>query len=686
VTLALALLVLASTSGLFGQQIPARPAAPPAPGMPGAPGTGTQPNSQPAGKATGLIIGKVVDADSGRPVDGAVVTLGGQGRGVPVGAGPVPVQVLPGQVEPPAPPPQIFTDGQGRFLFRGLTKGSYTIGVRASGFLNGSYGQRRVNGPQSQLQLDEDERKTDVTIKLWRYASISGSVRDETGDPAVGVQVTLVRLTTTNGRRSMSQNQGVTTDDRGMYRLGNLTPGTYTVMIRSTMTSVPLSTVDELQKALSNAEDRQTRQKTMQDLSMAGIGVGGPGVQVGDQQLQFQGMNSRSLASPMPGADGRMSVYPTTFYANAVASSQATTFTVASGEERSGIDLQLRLSPAFRVSGTVLGPDGPMGNFPIKLVPGGNEDFTTDSGFETSVTTTDPFGNFTLIGVPTGQYTLTALRVPRPVPPPPPPPPPPGARGGAPFVVRPPEPPQTPTDPTYWAQMPVSVGDSDVPGVSVVLAVGLRVRGRVDFQGSSPRPEAARLQQMTINLNPADGRFVNGGYSPSRPTADGTFATVGYPPGRYYISMGSPGTPWWLRSIMVGGRESIDTPIDLRSSDAAGVVITFTDQTNELTGTVQKPANPEDAVMVVILPGDYQRALESGESPRRIRTMNAGANGQFTMRNLIPGEYLVAAVTLETNLDFADTQLIGSIARAGQRVTVVDGGKQSVTLTPVAIK
>jgi hypothetical protein len=300
--------------------------------------------------------------------------------------------VLPGQVEPPAPPPQIFTDGQGRFLFRGLTKGSYTIGVRASGFLNGSYGQRRVNGPQSQLQLDEDERKTDVTIKLWRYASISGSVRDETGDPAVGVQVTLVRLTTTNGRRSMSQNQGVTTDDRGMYRLGNLTPGTYTVMIRSTMTSVPLSTVDELQKALSNAEDRQTRQKTMQDLSMAGIGVGGPGVQVGDQQLQFQGMNSRSLASPMPGADGRMSVYPTTFYANAVASSQATTFTVASGEERSGIDLQLRLSPAFRVSGTVLGPDGPMGNFPIKLVPGGNEDFTTDSGFETSVTTTDPFG------------------------------------------------------------------------------------------------------------------------------------------------------------------------------------------------------------------------------------------------------------------------------------------------------
>jgi hypothetical protein len=219
-----------------------------------------------------------------------------------------------------------------------------------------------------------------------------------------------------------------------------------------------------------------------------------------------------------------------------------------------------------------------------------------------------------------------------------------------------------------------------------VLATGLRLRGRIDFQGSSPRPEPARIQQMTINLNPADGRFVNGGYSPGRPTADGSFSTVGYAPGRYYISVGSPGAPWWLRSVMVGGHESVDTPIDLRSTDLAGVVITFTDQTNELTGTVQKPANPEDVVMVVLLPGDYQRALEGGGSPRRVRTTSVGANGQFTMRNLLPGDYLVAAVTLDTSVDFQDTQLIGSIARAGQRVTVVDGGKQSVTLTLVAIR
>jgi len=252
-------------------------------------------------------------------------------------------------------------------------------------------------------------------------------------------------------------------------------------------------------------------------------------------------------------------------------------------------------------------------------------------------------------------------------------------------MVRPPEPPATPTDPTYWAQVPVSVGDSDLSGVSVVLATGLRLRGRVDFQGSSARPETMRIQQMTINLNPADGRFVNG-YSPARPAADGTFSTVGYAPGRYFISVGSPGAPWWLRSIMVSGREAVDSPIDLRSTDLAGVVITFTDQTNELTGSVQKPANPEDMVTVVILPGDYQRTLESGGPLRRVRSMSVGANGQFSVRNMLPGEYLVAAVTLDTNMDFQDTQLIGSIARAGQRVTIIDGGKQSITLTPVAIR
>ena len=118
---------------------------------------------------------------------------------------PQPVTATPGSFTPPQPPPQIFTDGQGRFVFRDLARGPYGLAARASGYLTGNYGQRQVNGPSGVLTLDDNARKTDVTIRLWRQASIAGAVRDEAGDPVVNVPVGLLRSTVSLGRQQGSR-------------------------------------------------------------------------------------------------------------------------------------------------------------------------------------------------------------------------------------------------------------------------------------------------------------------------------------------------------------------------------------------------------------------------------------------------------------------------------------------------
>ncbi len=599
---------------------------------------------------------------------------------------------LPGAMAPqPTQPPQVYADSQGQFVFRGLIRGSYGITARASGYSPGNYGQRRPNGPSGQLMLEEDQRKIDVVIRLWRFASISGAIRDEAGEPAIGVQVTLLRALPTGGKRSLAPGNQTMTDDRGMYRFGGLTAGTYSVFIRQTTTSLPMASVDEFTRPVTGGQPAQAaRNSMMQDLSMAGLSPGAPGVQVGDQQLQFQGQNSRGLIAPLPGSDGRMFVYQTTFYPTATTVSQATMITLASGEERSGLDLQLRLMPAFRVSGQVIGPDGPAANFAVRLQPGGLDELVTDSGFDTSTTASDPFGNFTFLGVPPGQYTLTAIRVPRPPqqpPPPPPPPPAPGGRGttvGAIPIAQAPMFPTVPAEPTLFAQQPISVGDSDLGGLTVSLAAGPRLRGRVEFQGSSARPDPARLQQLTVNLSPADGRNFMGGFTPARLAADGTFTTMSYPPGRYFLSIGGPGQPWWQRSVMVNGREAVDVPFELRS-DVSGAVVLFTDLTNELSGTVQKTAAEDLLTAVFLLPANYQASAEDFPS-RRLRTTTVGPNGQFMFRNLVPGDYLLAAVNMDTNIDTSDAQMMNAVARAATRVTVTDGGRQVLTLTPSVLR
>src|SRR4051812_44317494 len=124
---------------------------------------------QPLPEATALILGRVVDAGSGGPIPGAIVTLSG-GVLLPSAAGPG-----------PPPTPRAMTNASGQFVFRKLLKGAFTLTASKPGFAEGGYGRRRPGGSLATLRLDVGQRVSDVVIPLWRCGSIAGSVTDEAG-------------------------------------------------------------------------------------------------------------------------------------------------------------------------------------------------------------------------------------------------------------------------------------------------------------------------------------------------------------------------------------------------------------------------------------------------------------------------------------------------------------------------
>ena len=125
--------------------------------------------------ATAMIIGQVVDATSGRPVAEGVVTLSGAGA-IPVGP---PARGAPA-------PRRVITDSQGRFFYRDLAKGSYTINVTKPGYVTGLFGKLVPRGPGSAIDLADGARQTDIRILVWKQAAIVGRVVDEAGEPVVG--------------------------------------------------------------------------------------------------------------------------------------------------------------------------------------------------------------------------------------------------------------------------------------------------------------------------------------------------------------------------------------------------------------------------------------------------------------------------------------------------------------------
>ena len=88
------------------------------------------------------------------------------------------------------------------------------------------------------------ERLTDVTLRVWKYGVIAGTVVDEAGEPVVGIAVRALIKNVVAGRTQYGNMQVIpelvpaaTTDDRGMFRLSQLVPGTYVVFVPSTQTT-----------------------------------------------------------------------------------------------------------------------------------------------------------------------------------------------------------------------------------------------------------------------------------------------------------------------------------------------------------------------------------------------------------------------------------------------------------------
>jgi protocatechuate 3,4-dioxygenase beta subunit len=595
---------------------------------------------------TAVIIGQVVDATSNQPVAEAIVTL------TPAGA--------PGGAASPAARDaasrKVIADGSGHFVFAALPKGSYSITAMKPGYVTGAHGRLVPRGRGAPIDVADGERVVDARILIWRHAIIAGRVFDEAGEPVVGAQVSVRRRTSIAGRSGFGDGATLTTDDRGAYRAANLEPGRYVVGVPSISTTIPAAMIDGYFRSSGSARDEMQQALFAAAPTMTEDAAAGS-MRIGDHLLQVDG---RMPWSPLLSATGVPAVYASTYFPQASQPAEATIIALEAGEIRGAIDIQLRAVAARRVAGRLRSASGPVGVAAVHLFPA-----STPSRFgeasRVATTVADAAGTFVFHGVPEGTYELRVVKLPAM-----------GPRTTQSAAI--------PSGPTLWAAHAVAVGRDDVDDLDVVLGAGVRLAGRIVFEGRPPAVPVQRLQPLLDALD----RWLMPDQSEIVVAADGSFTSLEVPPGSYRFAVPTP-TGWFLKSAVARGRDLADLPFELQEN-LTDIVVTISDRGARVFGAVRdEKSAPDPTAAIVLFPADPRQWVDFSPYARGIKDTRVDRSGAYAIGDLPAGEYFVIAGRQQA-VDWSQPSFFESLGRIATRITLAEGEQRALDLRTTPIK
>ena len=554
---------------------------------------------------TGFIGGRVIEAQTGRPIAGASIYLSQSRGGYRQANG--------------------RSDAAGTFSFDSLAPGSFSVTAVQDGFVSGAVGKRRLHGDEAWLVLGPGSRRENVSIVMFRSATVSGRVVDERGNPVAGVRI----HAWPRERRSNAYLPSAATDRNGVYRISGLVPDDYVV-------ALPV---------------QHTTLKQRENMSSPCVPPP-PGIVLPPPPLPrpvgtLYSELTRGFSSPSTADGGSPRTYRTTYYPGAYHADHAEVISLGEGAERPDINFELTPALAATVRGRIMSSK--------TLAHGGLVNLLRPDGLREepaeAVAFMEPDGTFTMLDVPVGNYVLQPQRYAGPP--------------GCDFVMV-----DQDSDRT---RMPVDVSAVGLNGLVVELVEGggVTISGQVVLAGTSPLPN-----YINLGLGP-DSRTWSG----VNPRETLRFVIPTALPGMYEVhaSDNAVDALWWLESVTINGRDITGAFQPIGAVDLNGVVITMTDKPARLSGvvTARDGRGVEDAT-VLVFPTD--RMHWKSATGKRFKTARA-LEGQYTFEHLLAGDYLIAAVDETTMDDWPSPAFLERVATHAQRITVRNGIRQTLALT-----
>jgi hypothetical protein len=316
-----------------------------------------------------------------------------------------------------------------------------------------------------------------------------------------------------------------------------------------------------------------------------------------------------------------------------------TPFTVAPDQDLSGVDLFAHMEPVTTLNGVVHDSGG-------GVVAGARVWLTADSSClgDRGPVQSGPDGTFAITRVGRGDYDLNAFWK---------------------------------SAESWWGRLRLSTDGRTAQPVPVAMTLqrGGPISGRIEFAGRSGTIPPAG--PFSLFLGAARDGAVYDVPGVERVAAAPEFSYASVPAGAYVIKVDSLPAGWFMQSERVDGRDALDFPFEIGPDQRREVVITLSNVTTELSGTVtdSRGAASLDHTVVVFPADDHFWTTRS----RRILADRPDTHGDYHFSGLPAGEYVVALAGPDVEMR-PPTSLLRALRSTGQHVTLRDGLRKTVNL------